>query len=183
MSNLSEYFPHLFIRVCSLFYQNECAFFFFFNFFAFIAVNSLKIKSIGELPYGVLGTAPKFGLREEIDDELPLCLRPPNNGTKENKKGRVRTGCKKRALAWTCKICCFFIYLLRSLPSPSPSSSSLLPGFINVRKRLGSEHVFSKKACHLFTRYICYSRFGPLMNYFVSLETDIWVERKKSPLF
>ena len=126
MSNLSEYFPHLFIRVCSLFYQNECAFFFFFNFFAFIAVNSLKIKSIGELPYGVLGTAPKFGLREEIDDELPLCLRPPNNGTKENKKGRVRTGCKKRALAWTCKICCFFIYLLRSLPSPSPSSSSLL---------------------------------------------------------
>ena len=77
-----------------MFYQNECAFF-FFNFFAFIAVNSLKIKSIGELPYGVLGTAPKFGLREEIDDELPLCLRPPNNGTKGNKKGRVRTGCKK----------------------------------------------------------------------------------------
>ena len=107
MSNLSGYFPHLFIRVCSLFYQNECAFF-FVNFFAFIAVNSvnsLKIKSIGELPYGVLGTAPKFGLREEIDDELPLCLRPPNNGTKGNKKGRVRTGCKKER--WTCKICCF----------------------------------------------------------------------------
>ena len=25
----------------------------------------------------------------------------------------------------------------------------------------------------------CHSRFGSLMNYFVSLETDIWVERKK----
>ena len=29
----------------------------------FIAVNSLKIANIGELPYGVLGTAPNFGLR------------------------------------------------------------------------------------------------------------------------
>ena len=34
-------------------------------------------------------------------------------------------------------------------------------------------------ACHLFTRYKRHSRFGSLMNYFVSLETDIWVERKK----
>ena len=59
--------------------------FFFFNLFAFIAVNSLKIKSIGELPYGVLGTAPKFGLREEIE-VAPVSLRPPNNGTKGNKK-------------------------------------------------------------------------------------------------
>ena len=29
--------------------------------------NSLKIANISELPYGVLGTAPKFGLREEIE--------------------------------------------------------------------------------------------------------------------
>ena len=128
-----------------------------------------------------MGTAPKFGLREEIDDELPLCLRPPNNGTKENKKGRVRTGCKKER--WTCKICCFsFTYYVhcrrrhRRLPRCSEDLSIR-------RKRLGSEHVFNKKASHLFTRYIRYSRFGPLMNYFVSLETDIWVERKKSPLF
>ena len=41
-----------------------------------------------------------------------------------------------------------------------------------------SEHVFNKNACHLFTR-LCYSRFGPLMKYFVHLETDIWVERKR----
>ena len=45
-------------------YQNECA---FFNFFAAISVNSLKIANIGELPQGVLGTAPKFGLSEEIE--------------------------------------------------------------------------------------------------------------------
>ena len=31
-------------------YQNERAFFFFFNFFAFISVNSLKIAKMGELP-------------------------------------------------------------------------------------------------------------------------------------
>ena len=29
--------------------------------------NSLKMANIGELPYGILGTAPKFGLREEIE--------------------------------------------------------------------------------------------------------------------
>ena len=33
----------------------------------FIAVNSLKIANIGELPYGVLGTAPNFRLREEFN--------------------------------------------------------------------------------------------------------------------
>ena len=37
-------------------YQNKCVF--FFNFY------SLKIANIGELPYGVLGTVPKFGLGE-----------------------------------------------------------------------------------------------------------------------
>ena len=31
-----------------------------------IAVNSLKMANIGELCYGVLGTDPNFGLREEI---------------------------------------------------------------------------------------------------------------------
>ena len=38
-------------------YLNECV----FNF------NSLKMPNIGELPYGILETAPKFGLREEIE--------------------------------------------------------------------------------------------------------------------
>ena len=54
----------------------------------------------------------------------------------------------------------FFIYFLGSLPSPS----SLFPGFIDVRKRLGNG--FSKNACQIFTRYIrvCYPRFGPLLN-------------------
>ena len=37
-------------------YLNECMFDF----------NSLKMANIGELPYGILGTAPKFGLRDEI---------------------------------------------------------------------------------------------------------------------
>ena len=46
-------------------YQNECVV--FLNFFALISVNSSKMENIGELPYGVLGTAPKFGLREEIE--------------------------------------------------------------------------------------------------------------------
>ena len=47
---------------------------FFFNFFEFISINSLKMANIGELPYGVLGTAPKFGSAKKLN--LSLCLRP-----------------------------------------------------------------------------------------------------------
>ena len=36
---------------------------FFFNFFAFISVNSSKMESIGDRPYGFLGTAPKLEIR------------------------------------------------------------------------------------------------------------------------
>ena len=48
-------------------YQNECTGFFFFNLFALIYFISLQMANVGELPYEVLGTAPKFGLREEIE--------------------------------------------------------------------------------------------------------------------
>ena len=40
-------------------------FYLFFSFFLFF-------YNIGQLPYGVLGTAPKLGLREEI--ELVFCV-------------------------------------------------------------------------------------------------------------
>ena len=80
--------------------QNKCAVFclfcfvvFFlcvcFNFFAFISVNSLKMAKMytGELPQGVLGTAPKFELGEEIELNLSLSLRPSNNVA----KGKLRS--------------------------------------------------------------------------------------------
>ena len=47
--------------------MNAGVFIFFFSFFAFKAFNSLKMANIGDLFYGVLGTAPKFGLREGIE--------------------------------------------------------------------------------------------------------------------
>ena len=56
------------------------SFFFFFNFFEFISVNSFKLAYIGELPYGVLGTAPKFESAKKLN--LSLFLRPPNNVAK-----------------------------------------------------------------------------------------------------
>ena len=37
---------------------------FFFTFLAYVSVNSLKMANIGEIEW-VLGTAPKFGLREK----------------------------------------------------------------------------------------------------------------------
>ena len=60
----------------------EPSFFFFFNCFEFISVNSRKMANMGELPYGVLGTAPKFGSAKKLN--LSLCLRPPNNVAKGN---------------------------------------------------------------------------------------------------
>ena len=37
---------------------------FFFTFLAYISINSLKMTNIGEIDW-VLGTPPKFGLREK----------------------------------------------------------------------------------------------------------------------
>ena len=44
--------------------------------------NSLTIPNIGELQYGVLGTAPKFGLREEI--KFVPVFKPSNQRPKGN---------------------------------------------------------------------------------------------------
>ena len=101
--------------------------------------SSLEMANIGELPYGVLGTAPKFGLREEIE------FVPVLTSSKQRRKRKFNVVfvqvVKKSPL--------LVIYLLGSfrltlsLLSPSPSPSSLLRGFIDVRKE--SEHVFRKK--------------------------------------
>ena len=86
--------------------------------------------------------------------------------------GRVRTGGKEKR-AGRAK---FVFHLLIGLIAVVVTSAFVVAPRIYG---YGSENVFSKNACHLFSRYICYSRFGPLMNCSVSLETDIWVERKK----
>ena len=109
------------------------SFFISFNFFAFIDVDALKMAHIGELPYRGLGTTPKFGLREEIE------FAPVFTSSKQRVERKFTVVYvqveKKRALDLQNLL--FFIYLLVSLSSPPPSPSSLLPGFIHVRKRLG----------------------------------------------
>ena len=106
---------------------------FFFNFFAFISVNSLKMANLGELPYGGLGTAAKFGLREGTE------FAPVFTSSKQRRKRKFTVVyvqvVKKSAL--DVQNLLFFIYLLGSLSLPSPSPSSSPPGFIDVRKRLG----------------------------------------------
>ena len=52
------------------------------------------MANIDELPYGVLGTAPKIGSAKKLN--LSLCLRPPNNVAKGNFLRLVRTGCKEK---------------------------------------------------------------------------------------
>ena len=76
-------------------------------------------------------TAPKFGLREETE------FVPVFTSSKRRRKRKftvlfVRV-VKKSAL--DVQNLLLFIYLLGSLPSPSPSS--LVPGSIDVPKRLG----------------------------------------------
>ena len=77
----------------------------------------------------------------------------------------------------------FFIYLLGLLLSPSMSPSSLLPDLSMCVNGYESEHILVKTpAIFSLVRHVCYSRFSPLMNCFVSLETEMWVERQKKVL-
>ena len=146
------------------------------TFLAFISVNSLKMANKGELAYEVLKPHPILDSEKKLN--LSLCLRPPNNVA----KGNLRS-CSyrlKRKARGTCKICLFsFTYWahyrrrhlrLRRCPQ-------------DLRLGIQTQHSFSKSARHLFTSYVCYPKFGPLMNCFVSLETDIRVERKKVRCF
>ena len=128
------------------------------------------------------GTHPSSDSEKKLN--LSLCLCPPNNVAKGN-----LTSCSYRLwrkVRCTCKICCFsFTYWVHFVWHSHCPSLQLSPwrccsqDLSMCVKGYESEYIFSKNAFHLFTRYICHSRFGPLMNYFVYLETDIWVERKK----
>ena len=130
----------VFLFVCFFVCLFVCLFFFLkkLSRFSFI---SLKIANIGELPYGVLATAPKFGLREEI--ELVRVF----TSCKQRRKRKFNVVfvqvLKKSALHVQNLL--FLIYLLGSfrltlsLPSSPPS---LLPGFIDVHKRLGTRTRF-----------------------------------------
>ena len=141
-------------------YQNEmCAF--FKNFSAFISVNSLKMESWGRICSCVY-TSSKHHCKRNFTVVFIQVV-------------------QKSALDMQNLL--FFIYLLVLLPLLSPSPSVWLPGFINVCKRLWIRTHFSKNATIFsLVRYICYSRFGPLINCFVSPETEIWAERQKKVL-
>jgi len=100
------------------------------------------MANVGELPYGVLGTAPKFGLREEIE------FVPVFTSSKQCRKRKFNVVFEQdeKESAMHVQNLLFFNYLLGSFrltfPLPSPSPLSLLPGFIAVRKRLGIQTRF-----------------------------------------
>ena len=60
------------------------------------SLNSLKMANIGELPYGVLGTAPKFGLQTTSQKEIFY--------------GGIRTGCKAKRAGRSKFVAFSFIY-------------------------------------------------------------------------
>ena len=122
-------------------YLNECVF----------NLNSLKMANIGELPYGVLETAPKFGLREEIK------FVPVFTSSKQRRQRKFNVVFVQVVKKSTLHV----IYLLGSvrltlsLPSPSSSPLSSLPGFIDVRQPRPQGFSLKKWVKALGTRLRC----------------------------
>ena len=110
----------------------------------FISVNSLKMANTGRWT----------SLRTQRQNWICSCVHVLQKLLEKELYGRVRTAQVVKKSALDVQNLLFFIYLLGSLPSASPSPSPLLPGFIDVRKRLWIRTHFSKNACHLFTSQI-----------------------------
>ena len=82
-----------------------------FRFSSLFQLSYYKMENIGELPYGVLGTVPKFGLREEIEFVPLLTFSKQRRKMKFNV---VFVQVVKKSPQKECKICCFsFTYSAR----------------------------------------------------------------------
>ena len=82
-----------------------------FRFSSLFQLSYYKMENIGELPYGVLGTVPKFGLREEIEF-VPLLTFSKQR--RKRKFNVVFVQVVKKSAQKEGKICCFsFTYSAR----------------------------------------------------------------------
>ena len=133
----------------------------------------LKWQILVNFPTEYWGPHPSSDSEKKFN--LFLCLRPPNNVAKGNltscshklkRKARCSSFTYWARFVWRCRCCRRHRRLRRCSEDLSMCVTNPNP-------------FLEKNACHLFTRYICYCWFGTLMNYFVSLETDVWVENKK----
>ena len=88
-----------------------------------IAVNSLKMANIGKLRYGVLGTDPNFGLREEIKFSYVYVLQQ-----------RLK---KKFMVVFVQVVKRSVLDVQNLLLTLTRRTSSLLSGFMDVCKLLG----------------------------------------------
>ena len=82
-----------------------------FRFSSLFQLSYYKMENIGELPFGVLGTVPKFGLREEIEF-VPLLTFSKQR--RKRKFNVVFVQVVKKSAQKEGKICCFlFTYSAR----------------------------------------------------------------------
>ena len=97
-------------------YQNVCVF--LKKLFCVYFRQLSQLANIGELPYGVLGTTPNFGL---------ICPCVYFLSSKHCRRGKFTVVFLQVVKKSTLDVynLLFFIYLLSSLPSPSPLPSSL----------------------------------------------------------
>ena len=105
------------------------------------------MANVGELPYRVLETAPKFRLREEIEF-FPVGLRPGQTTSQKEILRRVHTGWKENR-ATCAKFVVFYLLIgfvsfhvlvavaVAVAAAAVVARSSLLPGFIDVREWVG----------------------------------------------
>ena len=129
----------------------------------------------------MLGTAPKFRSAKKLS--LSLCLRPPNNVAKGNFFcGGVRTGCKEKR-AGRAKI--FFLYLLIGLIAVAVTVAFVIaPGIYWCENTVTNPNTVLEKTRVIYSLDIymyaiqLQDSVHYWMIYFVSRETDIWVERE-----
>jgi len=109
---------------------------------------------------------------------LFLCSRPPNTVGKGTLRScSYSSGCKEKHTGRT-KFVVF--HLLIGLIAVAVTVAFVVQDLSMCVDDYESEHILVKTpAIFSLVRYICYSRFGPLMNCFVSPGTEIWVERQK----
>ena len=167
--------------------------------FKFLALISTLLKWQIQVNFPTESWGPHPSSDSEKKLNFSMCVYVLQTTSQKEIQRRVHTGCKEKRAA-RAKLFLFIhllasfplmfsllllLLLLSPLPQPLPSPVRLcsqdLSMCVNGQK---SEYIFGKNTCQLFTRYIFHSRFGPLVNYFVSLhwKPAFGQRGKRSPL-
>ena len=122
------------------------------------------MANIGELPYGVLGTAPKFGSAKKLN--LSLCLRPPNNVAKRIFFTVVFVQVVKKSPLDVQNLL-FFLLLIGFIAVAVTVAFVFAPRIYRLVWTVRNSNTVLVKTPAIFSldiySHVCYPRFGPLL--------------------